>query len=161
SLTNWYFQIAVMVLIMIPQILINIFGIRLTARLNDFSVWWHIGGVALIAGLLTFLGKHHNSLGFLFSSVTTVNPLEASSADLGGGHIVPALVFGDFKIASPLFARFPQLAGFYHAAPFAFVFCFGVAQATWTFPGHDPSADTAGETREARMNSAWGVFLSV
>ena len=35
----------VMVLIMIPQVLINIYGIRLTARLNDFSVWWHIGGV--------------------------------------------------------------------------------------------------------------------
>src|SRR5438132_4818906 len=29
SLTSWYFQIFVMVLIMVPQILINIFGIRL------------------------------------------------------------------------------------------------------------------------------------
>src|SRR6185369_3886293 len=161
SLTNWYFQIAVMVLIMIPQILINIFGIRLTARLNDFSVWWHIGGVALIAGLLTFFGKHHNSLGFLFSSVTTVNPLEASSADLGGGHIVPALVFGDFKIASPLFALFPQLANFYHAAPFALVFVLGLLQAQWTYTGYDASAHTAEETVMARMNSAWGVFLSV
>ena len=36
--TNWYFYVFVMVLIMIPQMLINIFGIRLTARLNDFSV---------------------------------------------------------------------------------------------------------------------------
>ena len=35
SPTNWYFQISVMVLIMIPQILINIYGIRITARLND------------------------------------------------------------------------------------------------------------------------------
>ena len=32
--TNWYFYVLVMVLIMIPQMLINIFGIRLTARLN-------------------------------------------------------------------------------------------------------------------------------
>src|SRR5436190_6337457 len=47
--TNWYFYVLVMVLIMIPQMLINIFGIRLTARLNDISVWWHIGGVVLIA----------------------------------------------------------------------------------------------------------------
>src|SRR5246127_2334604 len=31
SATSWYFQLAVMVLIMIPQVLINVFGIRLTA----------------------------------------------------------------------------------------------------------------------------------
>ena len=30
-MTNWYFYVFVMVLIMIPQILINIYGIRLTA----------------------------------------------------------------------------------------------------------------------------------
>jgi len=161
SLTNWYFQIFVMVLIMIPQILINIFGIRLTARLNDFSVWWHIGGVALIAALLTFFGKHHNSLSFLFSSVTPVNPLDASSAELGGGRIAPALVFGDFKVASPLFALFPQLTGFYEAAPFALVFVLGLLQAQWTYTGYDASAHTAEETVMARMNSAWGVFLSV
>src|SRR4051812_21145716 len=57
--TSWYFQLAVMVAIMVPQVLINLFGIRLTARLNDFSVWWHIGGVLLIAGLLTVFGTHH------------------------------------------------------------------------------------------------------
>ena len=42
TMTNWYFYIFVMVLIMIPQILINAFGIKLTAKLNDFSVYWHI-----------------------------------------------------------------------------------------------------------------------
>ena len=56
SPTSWYFQVFVMVLIMIPQVLINVFGIRLTARLNDFSVWWHIVGVAVIVALLVFLG---------------------------------------------------------------------------------------------------------
>jgi amino acid transporter len=160
SLTHWYFQICVMVLIMIPQVLINIFGIRLTARLNDFSVWWHIGGVTLIAGLLTFFGKHHNSFGFLFSTLTPVNPLEAASADFGG-HRAPALVFGEFKMASPFFAIFPQLAGFYQAAPFALVFVLGLLQAQWTYTGYDASAHTAEETVMARMNSAWGVFLSV
>src|SRR5436305_5957992 len=59
--TSWYFQLVVMVLIMIPQVVINIVGIRLTARLNDVSVWWHVGGVALIAALLIFFGTHHNS----------------------------------------------------------------------------------------------------
>src|SRR6184192_3984845 len=46
--TSWYFQLTVMVVIMIPQVLINLYGIRLTARLSDFSVWWHIGGVLVI-----------------------------------------------------------------------------------------------------------------
>src|SRR6185369_10307559 len=34
--------VVAMIAIMIPQLLINVFGIRLTARLNDFSVYWHI-----------------------------------------------------------------------------------------------------------------------
>src|SRR5437016_3707127 len=40
SPTNWFFQIFIMVLIMIPQVLINIFGIRVTALLANFSVYW-------------------------------------------------------------------------------------------------------------------------
>ncbi|HWW60520.1 MAG TPA: amino acid permease, partial [Thermoanaerobaculia bacterium] len=59
--TNWYFQLFVMVLILIPQIVINVWGVRLTARLSDISVWWHIGGVFLIAIFLAFWGRHHNS----------------------------------------------------------------------------------------------------
>ena len=109
SPTNWYFQLFVMVLIMIPQVLINVLGIRLTAKLNDFSVWWHIIGVAVIFVLLVFMGQHHNSLEFMFSSSTSVNPLDASSADLGSGTAVPALVFGNFKYPSPLFALIPGL----------------------------------------------------
>ena len=46
-----------MVLIMIPQVLINVLGIKLTAKLNDFSVYWHIIGGAIIVALLIFLGS--------------------------------------------------------------------------------------------------------
>jgi amino acid transporter len=159
--TNWYFYVFVMVLIMIPQILINIFGIRLTARLNDFSVYWHIGGVAVIALLLTLLGTHHNNFGFLFSRATVVNPLDASSADLGSGTTVPALVFGEFKAASPLFSLIPGLADLYRAAPFGLCFVLALLQAQWTYTGYDASAHVAEETVMARKNSAWGVFLSV
>src|SRR5207247_11212078 len=63
--TSWNFQLVVMVLIMIPQVVINIAGIRLTARLNDVSVWWHVGGVALIAALLILFGTHHHRAGSL------------------------------------------------------------------------------------------------
>src|SRR5262249_15199676 len=50
--------IVAMVVIMVPQMLINIFGIRLTARLNDFSVYWHISGVLAIGALLLLFGHH-------------------------------------------------------------------------------------------------------
>ncbi len=161
SLTNWYFQVFVMVAIMVPQVLINIFGIKLTSRLNDFSVWWHIGGGFLIVLLLTLAGGHHNSASFLFLAVNTVNPLDASSAELAVGQIAPALVFGDFKFASPLFGLFPGLVEFYHAAPFVLVFLLATLQAQWTYTGYDASAHVAEETVMARLNSAWGVFLSV
>ena len=161
STTNWYFQVFVMVLIMIPQVLINVLGIRLTAKLNDFSVYWHIAGGAIIVALLIFVGQHHNSLSFLFSSSTSVSPLDAASADLGTGTPAPALVFGNFSFASPLFTLVPGLSDLYRAAPFLLVFLLGLLQAQWTYTGYDASAHVAEETVMARLNSAWGVFLSV
>ncbi len=162
TMTNWYFYIFVMVLIMIPQVLINVFGIKLTAKLNDFSVYWHIAGVLIMALLLTFLGKYHNSLGFLFSHPTTVNPLDAASAVVSPDTAAsPALVIGTKTFHSPLFGLFPGLVGLYKAAPFFLVFVLALLQAQWTYTGYDASAHVAEETVMARKNSAWGVFLSV
>src|SRR5512140_1280741 len=121
DITNWYFYIFVMVIIMIPQVLINVFGIKLTSRLNDFSVYWHIGGVIVMALLLTIFGKTHNSLGFVMSTVTTVNPLDAASATLADGTTALALVIGSLVLKSPLFSIFPGLVSLYKAAPFALV----------------------------------------
>jgi|CXWL01.1.fsa_nt_gi amino acid transporter len=166
--TNWYFYVFVMVLIMVPQMVINIFGIRLTAKLNDFSVWWHIGGVLLIALLLTAFGKTHNSWDFAMSFVNTTNPYDFSSAALPSGETAPALYFGNpitaeplWVIPSPLFTLFPFLTALYKAAPFWLVFAIGLLQAQWTYTGYDASAHVAEETVMARKNSAWGVFLSV
>ncbi len=161
SLTSWGFQLFVMMLLMIPQVAINIFGVRLTARLNDFSVTWHIAGVAVIVLLLALFGKYHNSLGFLFRFQKAVNPLEASSAALGGGRVAPALVLGQTRMPSPLFALVPGLTELYRAAPFGLAFVLSLLQAQWTYTGYDASAHMAEETRMARLNSAWGIFLSV
>jgi amino acid transporter len=132
-----------------------------TARLSDFSVWWHIGGVALIVVLLAAFGTTHNDVGFLFSTTTVENPFAASSKDLGSGAPAPALAVGDFAVPSPLFALVPALADLYKAAPFGLVFVLALLQAQWTFTGYDASAHVAEETYMARVNSAWGVFLSV
>ena len=150
-LTNWYFQLAVMIAILLPQVLINVYGIRLTARLSDLSVWWHIGGVLLITGALTLFGTHHNDGAFLFSFAPAVNAYEASAT----------LAVADFSTPSPLFRIFPALADLYRAAPAALLFVLALLQAQWTYTGYDASAHVAEETKMARLNSAWGIFLSV
>src|SRR6478609_5192870 len=45
---------------------LNQFGVRIVARLNDISVWWHVIGVAVIVGVLAFVPDHHQSASFVF-----------------------------------------------------------------------------------------------
>src|SRR5579863_376946 len=52
--------------------LLNQFGIRLVALLNDISVWWHILGVLLIVGFLAFVPSHHASASYVFTSTFNV-----------------------------------------------------------------------------------------
>src|SRR5438105_9671747 len=47
--------------------LLNTFGVRLVALLNDISVWWHLVGVALIFVVLFFVPSHHQSASFVFT----------------------------------------------------------------------------------------------
>jgi amino acid transporter len=168
SLTNWYFYVFVMVLVTIPQVLINMLGIRVTARFNGISVWWHIGGVVLIAVLLTFFGKTHHPLSYAFQFIKSTNPYDFSSAEIAKGLSSPALYLGNpitqkplLVVPSPLFALFPFLTELYKSAPLWLVLGIGLLQAQWTYTGYDASAHMAEETYLARLNSAWGIFLSV
>ncbi|GAB2868063.1 amino acid permease [Lentzea nigeriaca] len=47
--------------------LLNTFGVKLVALLNDVSVWWHIVGVLVIVGALVFLPSEHQSASFVFT----------------------------------------------------------------------------------------------
>lgn len=49
--------------------LLNTFGVRLVAFLNDISVWWHILGVLSIVAALTFIPAHHQSAAFVFTKL--------------------------------------------------------------------------------------------
>jgi amino acid permease (GABA permease) len=49
--------------------LLNQFGIKLVAMLNDISVWWHILGVLIIVGVLAFAPSHHQSAHTVFTSI--------------------------------------------------------------------------------------------
>jgi len=139
-----------MMIIMLPQVVINAVGIRLTARLNDFSVWWHIGGVLIIAGLLLGLGTHVQPLSFLMRRTQSVEP-----AALGATFTV-----GPWTLDS-IMLQLPGLKQLYAAGGFGLAFVLGLLQAQWTYTGYDASAHVAEETVMARLNSAWGVFLSV
>jgi amino acid transporter len=147
--TNVWTMVVVMVIIMIPQVLINIFGIKLTAWLNDFSVYWHIGGVIIMALLLTIFGKHGQPFSFLFQGVV--------SSDLTSYGSFAA---GPFTFDS-LMMKIPGFVGLYAGGGIALAFVLGLLQAQWTYTGYDASAHVAEETVMARLNSAWGVFLSV
>src|SRR5207253_10938122 len=56
-------------LILISHALINHYGIRLVAWLNDFSVTVHIAGVAAIVGVLLFFAPKQPA-GFFFARIT-------------------------------------------------------------------------------------------
>ncbi len=60
--------IVIFALVLAVHGLLNQFGIRLVALLNDVSVWWHIAGVLVIVGALTIAPSHHQSASFVFTS---------------------------------------------------------------------------------------------
>ena len=49
--------------------IMNQFGIRLVALLNDISVWWHILGVLIIVAVLAIVPAHHQSASFVFTHI--------------------------------------------------------------------------------------------
>jgi amino acid transporter len=45
---------------------LNSFGVRVIALLNNISVWWHVIGVLVIVAVLAFTPSKHQSAGFVF-----------------------------------------------------------------------------------------------
>ena len=142
--------IVAMAIIMVPQMLINIFGIKLTALLNDFSAFWHIAGVVVMVLLLALFGHHARPLGFLLQGAVTVTPRELAAS----------FAVGPFTLRS-IMLELPGVRGVYAGSGLTLAFVLGLLQAQWTYTGYDASAHVAEETIMARLNSAWGVFLSV
>jgi amino acid permease (GABA permease) len=67
---NWssahWVTVLIFAVVLLVHGLLNQFGIKLVARLNDVSVWWHILGVLIIVGVLLFKPAHHQSASFVF-----------------------------------------------------------------------------------------------
>jgi len=54
-------------LILVLHGALNQFGVKVVARLNNISVWWHVVGVAVIVLVLTVVPDKHQSSSFVFT----------------------------------------------------------------------------------------------
>jgi amino acid transporter len=71
-------------LIMIFYTLVNIFGDRILALMNNVSVGWHLLGVAVIIGLLVFVPDDHQDLSFVFGErINNNGAFDGSTGVLG------------------------------------------------------------------------------
>ena len=66
STAHWV-TILILVIVLFVHGLMNQFGIKLVALLNDISVWWHVVGVLVIVAALAVIPDHHQSTSFVFS----------------------------------------------------------------------------------------------
>jgi amino acid transporter len=118
--------------------LMNTFGIRLVALLNDVSVWWHISGVLIIFALLFFVPDKHTSFATIFSFSKT-----AKSADQ-----IPGFINGS-----------GFTGGFFGST--IYIFLIGLLLAQYTLTGYDASAHMTEETHQADISGPKGVYRSV
>jgi amino acid permease (GABA permease) len=84
--THWH-TIVIYAAVLLLHAIMNQFGIRLVAVLNNVSVWWHIAGVLIIVGAVTFglkAGVHHASPKFVFTGLYNLSGL-----NIGWWYILP------------------------------------------------------------------------
>jgi len=66
--TDHWITILIFAVVLFIHGLLNTFGIRLVALLNDVSVWWHVAGVSIIVIAMVFLAPAHTSVGDIFGT---------------------------------------------------------------------------------------------
>ena len=126
--------------------LLNIFGVRLVAFLNDISVWWHIVGVLLI--VVGVVGATLLSLQF------TPGPAGVSPAT----QVTGAAVHG-FNSVSTVFT--PNQTFNATGFPLWYAVLLSLLLAQYTYTGYDASAHMTEETIGAERRAPWGVVMSV
>ena len=76
--------ITIFAIVLLAHGLLNQFGIRLVALLNDVSVWWHVFGVLIIVAVLAFAPSHHYPAGKVFGQL-----VNGTGLHVGWWYIVP------------------------------------------------------------------------
>ncbi len=136
--TQWA-TLGIYALVLILHAILNIFGVRLVALLNDISVWWHIVGVILIGGgvvVAALIGQQFG--GATFTTHVAAAPLNAAGT----------LFHVDAKY---------NATGF----PTWYAFLLGLLLAQYTYTGYDASAHMTEETVGAATRAPWGIVMSV
>ena len=64
--TRPWHTIVLFAAILVLHGVVNQFGVRVIALLNNISVWWHILGVLIIVSVLAFVPAHHQSASWVF-----------------------------------------------------------------------------------------------
>ncbi|HKA95852.1 MAG TPA: amino acid permease [Streptosporangiaceae bacterium] len=134
--THWHTTL-IFACVLLVHGLLNQFGIRLVALLNDISVWWHIAGVLIIVGAVTFglnTGAH------------------AVSAD--GAHYVVQHASAKF-----VFTGLENLSGL--NIGWWYILPIGLLMAQYTFTGYDASAHMTEETHNASTAGPRGIVMSI
>jgi amino acid transporter len=119
--------------------LMNTFGIKLVALLNDVSVWWHVVGVLVIFGILFIVPDHHTSWGTIFNFTAAKEGAPAFPAGFINGSGFSSGFFGS-KI---------------------YIFLIGLLLAQYTITGYDASAHMTEETHQADISGPNGIWKSV
>jgi amino acid transporter len=143
--TQWA-TLLIYAIILTVVAMLNIFGVRIVAFLNDVSVWWHIAGVLLI--VVGVVGATIIGLQF--------NPGPGGVAP--AAHVTGSAVHG-LNSASTLFSvnQAFNLTGF----PIGYAFLLSLLLAQYTYTGYDASAHMTEETIGAETRAPWGVVMSV
>jgi amino acid transporter len=118
--------------------LMNTFGIRLVALLNDVSVWWHVSGVLIIFALLFIVPDQHTSFATIFSFSKTPDAEGAVAGFINGSGFDSGFFGSTF-----------------------YIFLIGLLLAQYTLTGYDASAHMTEETTDAAVAGPRGVYRSV
>ncbi len=136
--TQWT-TLAIYGVVLILHGLLNIFGVRIVARLNDVSVWWHIAGVLLLGG------------GVVVAAL--------ASQQFGGANFANHVASQPLNGAGALFSADPKFNG--TGFPTWYAFLLGLLLAQYTYTGYDASAHMTEETVGAATRAPWGIVMSV
>ncbi len=136
--TQWA-TLGIYAVVLTLHALLNIFGVRIVAFLNDVSVWWHIVGVLVIG------------VGVVIAALLGLQ--------FGGANFSTHVAAQPLNSLSTLFSVDPKFnaTGF----PLWYAFLIGLLLAQYTYTGYDASAHMTEETIGADRSAPWGIVMSV
>ncbi len=143
--TQWV-TLLIYAIVLAVHALLNIFGVRVVAFLNDISVYWHIIGVILIAGgvvVATLLAFQFNPGAAGVCCATPVAANHVHGLNSAGALFTPNQAF--------------NATGF----PLWYAVLLSLLLAQYTYTGYDASAHMTEETIGAETRAPWGVLMSV